>query len=56
MYSTYAFAKKSPDASFEKITIQRNEPGEDDVQFDIGMILFLHVFNKDLIINIYACS
>jgi hypothetical protein len=36
MYSTHAYAKKSADASFEKITIQRNEPGDDDVQFDIG--------------------
>ena len=36
MYSTIAFAKKSADASFEKITISRTEPGDDDVQFDIG--------------------
>ena len=36
MYSTFAYAKKSADASFEKITISRNEPGDDDVQFDIG--------------------
>jgi hypothetical protein len=36
MYSTVAFAKKSADAEFEKITISRNEPGDEDVQFDIG--------------------
>jgi hypothetical protein len=36
MYSTFAYAKKSADAAFEKITISRNEPGDDDVQFDIG--------------------
>jgi hypothetical protein len=36
MYSTFAYAKKSADSSFEKITISRNEPGDDDVQFDIG--------------------
>ena len=36
MYSTFAYAKKSAEASFEKITISRNEPGEDDVQFDVG--------------------
>jgi hypothetical protein len=42
MYSTHAYAKKSADASFEKITIQRNEPGDDDVQFDIGEPLALN--------------
>jgi hypothetical protein len=36
MYSTFAYAKKSPESDFEKITISRNEPGDDDVQFDVG--------------------
>ena len=40
MYSTFAYAKKSADASFEKITISRNEPGDDDVQFDVGKTNF----------------
>jgi hypothetical protein len=36
MYSTSAFAVKSAESDFEKITISRNEPGDDDVQFDVG--------------------
>ena len=43
MYSTFAYAKKSADASFEKITISRNEPGDDDVQFDIGRYTLLEI-------------
>jgi hypothetical protein len=36
MYTTYGYAKKAADSAFEKIIISRNEPGEDDVQFDVG--------------------
>ena len=43
MYSTFAYAKKSADASFEKITISRNEPSDDDVQFDIGRYTLLEI-------------
>ena len=35
MYSTYAFAKTSPDSKFEKINIQRNVGGDDDVTFQL---------------------
>jgi len=35
MYSVEAFGSSSADAPFEKITIQRNECGVDDVEFDI---------------------
>ena len=36
MYSTFAWAKLSTEGDFERITIKRNEPGDEDVQFDIG--------------------
>ncbi len=36
MYSTFAFAKLSTEGDFQRVTIQRNVPGDDDVQFDIG--------------------
>ena len=36
MYSTFAFAKLTTEGDFQKITIQRNEPGDEDVQFDVG--------------------
>lgn len=42
MYSTYGYAKKSADAPFEKITISRNEPGDDDVQFDVAYCGICH--------------
>jgi len=35
MYETTAWAKKSADQKFEKITIKRNLPGDDDVTFDL---------------------
>jgi len=35
MYETTAWAKKSPTEKFEKITIKRNLPGDDDVTFDL---------------------
>ena len=35
MYTTFAFAKKSADSKFEKIDIQRNVAGDDDVTFKL---------------------
>jgi len=35
MYSTYAFAKTSPEAKFQKINIRRNVAGDDDVTFKL---------------------
>jgi hypothetical protein len=37
MYSTFAFGKLSTEGAFQRITIQRNEPADEDVQFDIGL-------------------
>ena len=36
MYSTEAWGKLSKEANFSKFQIQRNVPGEDDVQFEVG--------------------
>jgi hypothetical protein len=36
MYSTFAFGKLSTEGDFQRFTIKRNEPGDEDVQFDIG--------------------
>ena len=35
MYSTVAWAKASPEANFEKIKIERNVAGDEDVTFDV---------------------
>jgi len=35
MYKTTAWAKESAGAPFTRITIERNEPGDKDVQFDV---------------------
>lgn len=35
MYSTEGFGRKSEEGKFEKITIQRNACGPEDVEFDI---------------------
>merc|ERR1719481_2177926 len=35
MYSTFAFGKYNKEGGFTKFGIQRNTPGDDDVQFDI---------------------
>ena len=42
MYSTVAWAKSAPDASFEKIEIQRNVAGDDDVTFDVKFCGICH--------------
>lgn len=36
MYSTEAWGKLSKEANFSKFQIQRNVPGDDDVQFEVG--------------------
>jgi hypothetical protein len=52
MYSTFAFGKLSTEGDFERLTIQRNQPADEDVQFDIGwfIIIFKHLdfFNNNL--------
>ena len=35
MYSTYAFARTSPDSKFQKIKIHRNVAGDNDVTFKL---------------------
>jgi len=35
MYTTYAFGKPAVDEGFQQISIERNLPGDDDVQFDV---------------------
>jgi hypothetical protein len=44
MYKTFAFGKLSTEGDFERITIQRNEPADEDIQFDIGW--FLDIFKS----------
>jgi len=35
MYETFAYGKTSKEASFKPICIKRNEPGENDIKFDV---------------------
>ena len=35
MYETFGFSKSAADSEFSKITIKRNVPGDDDVQFQV---------------------
>lgn len=42
MYSTLAIAKKSKEAPYEKITIQRGWTSEDDVDIDVKFCGFCH--------------
>jgi uncharacterized zinc-type alcohol dehydrogenase-like protein len=35
LYDTFAFAKVTRESPYSKITIKRNEPGPDDVQFKV---------------------
>ena len=35
MYETFGFAMSAPDSEFSQIDIKRNEPGDDDVQFQL---------------------
>ena len=42
MYSTEAFARHNESGKFEVITIERNECGVDDVEFDISFCGICH--------------
>eukprot|EP00091_Calanus_sinicus_P013398 TRINITY_DN29754_c0_g1_i1.p1 TRINITY_DN29754_c0_g1~~TRINITY_DN29754_c0_g1_i1.p1 ORF type:complete len:118 (-),score=42.08 TRINITY_DN29754_c0_g1_i1:168-521(-) len=42
MYSTFAFGVEKKEAGFTKFTIQRNEPGDHDVQFDVKFCGICH--------------
>jgi len=42
MYSTFAFGKETKQGGFTKFNIQRNEPGEHDVQFDVKFCGICH--------------
>ena len=42
MYSTFAFGKQTKDGSFTRFNIERNLPGDDDVQFDIKFCGICH--------------
>jgi len=59
MYSTVAWAKASPDASFEKIEIQRNVCGDEDVTFDMKYCGIchtdVHISNNDMGRTNYPC-
>jgi len=52
MYETTAWAKKSAADKFEKITIKRNLPGDDDVTFDLKYCGIchtdVHIANNDM--------
>ena len=55
MYSATAWAKNSPDGTFEKIEIERNVAGDDDVTFDVKFCGIchtdVHISNNDMVIN-----
>ena len=42
MYSTIAWGKASPEAKFEKIKIERNVAGDEDVTFDVKFCGICH--------------
>ena len=56
MYETTAWAKKSATSNFEKITIQRNLPGDNDVRFDLQYCGIchtdVHTVNNDVHIGL----
>ena len=59
MYKTYAFGKKSKDASFERMSIERNVEGDEDVTFDLKYCGVchsdVHVADNDMGITHYPC-
>jgi len=59
MYSTVAWAKSAPDTSFEKIEIQRNVAGDDDVTFDVKFCGIchtdVHISGNDMGMTNYPC-
>jgi len=59
MYSTFAWAKSGADSEFDRIEIQRNKTGDDDVTFDIkfcGICGFdVHTCDNDMGDTKYPC-
>ena len=59
MYETTAWAKKSAADKFEKITIKRNQAGDDDVTFDMKYCGIchtdVHFANNDMGSTKYPC-
>ena len=55
MYAAVAWAKNTPDGSFEQIEIQRNVAGDDDVTFDVKFCGIchtdVHISNNDMVNN-----
>ena len=59
MYKTYAFGKKSKDANFERMSIERNVEGDEDVTFDLKYCGVchsdVHVADNDMGVTHYPC-
>jgi len=59
MYSTYAFARTSPDSKFEKINIRRNVAGDNDVTFKLKYCGIchsdVHIADNGLGMTKYPC-
>ena len=59
MYKTVAFGKTSKDANFERMTIERNVEGDEDVTFDLKYCGVchsdIHIADNDLGMTHYPC-
>lgn len=59
MYNTIAWAKTSPDSKFEKISIERNVAGDEDVTFDVKFCGIchtdVHIAGNDMGRTNYPC-
>ena len=59
MYKTFAFGKTSNDANFERMTIERNLEGDEDVTFDLKYCGVchsdVHIADNDLGMTHYPC-
>ena len=59
MYKTYAFGKKSKDGNFERMSIERNVEGDEDVTFDLKYCGVchsdVHVADNDMGVTHYPC-
>ena len=55
MYNTIAWAKTSPASKFEKISIQRNVAGDEDVTFDVKFCGIchtdVHIAGNDMVLK-----
>ena len=55
MYNTIAWAKTSPDSKFEKISIERNVAGDEDVTFDVKFCGIchtdVHIAGNDMVLK-----